>query len=164
MPGDLSPYLRSATVDNAISLVTSCSGDQRNVMTVSFFAESSHLPVLLRIAISPDTLTHEYISASGWFGVSVLAVGQHEWALRCGSVSGRVTSKLTELGLRQRPGREGIPLLPDCLTTSLCRVAEVVELPDHTLFIGEVVESFRQSRIAYREPLLVSDLVNYLSP
>lgn len=161
-PGVSSPYLKSAVIDNGVSLVTSCRAGELNVMTASFFAESSHLPVLLRVAISPDTLTHDFISATGWFGLSVLASGQQAWALRCGSVSGREVAKLAELGIRLRESRHGVPLLPDCLTTSLCKVVERVQLTGHTLFVGEIVESFRQSRLAHRSPLLVSELTDYL--
>ena len=162
--GISSPYLSSAVIDNAVSLVTSCRAGKQNVMTASFFAESSHLPVLVRVAISPETLTHDFVSATGWFGLSILASGQQAWALRCGTVSGRRVGKLTELGLRLQASQEGVPLLPDCLTTSLCRVVERVELTGHTLFVGEIVESFRQSRLAYRNPLLVSELTDYLQP
>ena len=130
-------------------------------MTVSFFAESSHVPALLRVAIAPDSLTHDYIGETGWFGLSVLTAGQEDWALRCGTASGRETDKFEMLGLR-RSGAHDVPLLPDCLTTSLCRVTETIPLADHTLFVGEIVDSYRQSRLAYGRPLLVTELRTYL--
>ncbi len=131
-------------------------------MTVSYFAESSHVPVLLRVAIAPSSLTHDYISESGWFGLSVLTAGHEEWAVRCGTTSGRKTDKFQVLGLR-RSGSHEVPLLPDCLTTSLCRVVETIPLADHTLFVGEIVESHRQSRLAYARPLLLSELRSALN-
>lgn len=158
-PG-VNPYLDRALVDNAVALVTSAHGGRRNVMTASFFAESSHVPVLLRVAVSPATLTHELVSASGWFGLSVLGRGQERLALHCGTVSGRSEPKLERLRLAHRAGENGVPLLPGCLTTSACRVVERVELGDHTLFVGEIASSFRQPSLAYREALLVSDLAD----
>lgn len=162
MPSRAGRYL-SSPVDNAVSLVTSASDGGQNVMTVSFFAESSHIPVLARIAIAPACLTHEYVSGTGWFGLSVLASHQWRWAADCGQLSGRETDKFRRLGLRRRETARGVPLLPGCLTTSLCRVIETVPLPDHTLFVGEIVESYRQSRLAYARPLLVSRLVELLA-
>lgn len=60
----LSPYLKGAVLDNGVALVTSAHRDRANVMTVSFFAESSHLPVLVRAAIAPTCLTHEIVTES----------------------------------------------------------------------------------------------------
>jgi flavin reductase (DIM6/NTAB) family NADH-FMN oxidoreductase RutF len=158
----ISPYLASAILDNPVALVTSAHGGRRNVMTASLFAESSHLPVLLRVAIRPTTLTHELVAASGWFGLSILASHQGELARACGASSGRDGSKFERLRLKTFAGPRDVPLLPGLLTTSACRVVERIELGEHTLFVGEIVESYRQSRLAHLPPLLVSDLVAYL--
>lgn len=157
-----SPYLTHAVVENAVALVTSSHAARKNVMTVSFFAESSHVPPLLRVAISPACLTHELITRSGWFGLSLLAEGQDELALTCGTISGRQLDKFAELRLRHRLTEHGVPLLLGCLTTSECQVVDRVEFGDHTLFLGRIRESFRQSGLSYRDALLVSHLVDYL--
>lgn len=153
-----SSYLTGAILDNPVALVTSAQGGRRTVMTASLFAESSHLPVLLRVAIRPETLTHELVAASGWFGLSVLAGNQAELAIGCGVASGRDGSKFERWRLRIREGAGGVPLLPDLLTTSACRVVERIELGEHTLFVGEIVESYRSPRQAHLGPLLVTDL------
>jgi len=156
-----SPYLDNAVIDNGVSLVTSTAAGRANVMTASFFAENSHVPVLLRVAVARSCLTHDLISASGWFGLSVLHDGQRGLALKCGTLSGRdFPQKLQRLGLSYWLGTHGVPLLSNCLTTSECRVADQFELGDHTLFLGEIVGSFRQTACAFREPLLVSDLLS----
>jgi flavin reductase (DIM6/NTAB) family NADH-FMN oxidoreductase RutF len=158
----IAPYLDNALVDNAVSLVTSAHGGRQNVMTVTFFAESSHVPPLLRISITPNCLTHELIAASGWFGLSLLAKGQEELALQCGASTGWDGSKFERLHLAYTMSEHGVPLLPDCLTTSACRVIETRTLDDHTLFVGEIVKSYRQSAQSFRDTLLISDLVDYL--
>jgi len=139
-------------------LVTSVHDGRCNVMTASFFAESSHVPVLVRVAIAPTTLTHEFISGSRFFGLSLLADNQGELALACGTISGRDGSKFDRLELRHRLSPNGIPLLPGCLTTSECRVVEQHVLADHTLFVGKILLSFRQTALGLRQPLLVSHL------
>lgn len=158
----IAPYLDNAVVDNAVSLVTSAHGNRQNVMTVTFFAESSHVPPLLRISVSPHCLSHELISASGWFGLSLLAKGQEELAIQCGSATGWDGSKFERLHLAYNSSEHGVPLLPDCLTTSECRVIESKSMGDHTLFVGEIVKSYRQSTQSFRDTLLISDLVDYL--
>jgi len=157
-----SVYLQNALVDNGVSLVTSGGQGRLNAMTVSFFAESSHVPVLVRIAVAPTCLTHRLISASGWFGLSVLARGQEKLAIGCGTVSGYDVPKFERLRLSYRITESGTPLLPGCLTTSECRVVQQSELAGHTLFIGEVTRSYRQTALSDREILLVSDLSDYL--
>jgi flavin reductase (DIM6/NTAB) family NADH-FMN oxidoreductase RutF len=157
---EVSPYLSGSVLDNLVALVTSVSANRPNVMTVSFFAESSHVPSLLRVSIGRETLTYANIIEHGWFGLSVLARGQKKWALGCGTSSGRDRSKFEWLGIDYQTSARGVPLLPVCLTTSECRVVDRVELPGHTLFIGELMASFRQTRQAYREALLVSELMD----
>lgn len=157
-----SPYLTHAMVENAVALVTSSHAGRMNAMTVSFFAESSHVPPLLRVAISPTCLTHELITRSGWFGLSLLAAGQDELALACGTTTGRQRDKFAEFRLQHLVSENGIPLLSDCLTTSECQVIDRIELGEHTLFVGRIRQSFRQSRFAYRDALLLSHLIDYL--
>jgi len=120
--GSLSPYLSETVADGGVGLVTSAAHGRGNVMTASFFAESSHVPVLLRVAIAPASLTYELVSASGWFGLSVLCQGQESVALDCGSVSGRAVPKLDRFGSAVRFSPNGVPLLESALTTSECRV------------------------------------------
>jgi len=107
-----SPYLLHAVIDNGIALVTSAINGRCNLMTASFFAESSQIPVLVRVAIAPSCLTHVLIVRTSWFGLSLLSKGQEELAFYCGSISGREVSKLQRLGLRYHLGTHGVPLLP----------------------------------------------------
>jgi len=158
----LSPYVSQAVVDGGVALVTSAGRGLINVMTASFFAESSHLPVLLRVALAPRSLTHELVSVSGWFGLSVLCRGQEGLAVRCGTESGREFPKFERWKIRHVLSPHGVPLLRDALTTSECRVVTQVPLRDHTLFIGEIVASFTQTRQSFRDPLLVSELRTYV--
>jgi len=157
-----SVYLERAVIDNAVALVTSSDGGRQTVMTATFFAESSHVPPLLRVSISPSSLSHELIVRSGWFGLSMLASGQEDLALGCGAISGRKADKFALLQLPRYLTDRGVPLLPGCLTTSECQVVEQIGLNDHTLFIGRIESSYRQSRLSYRPLLLVSNLIDYL--
>ncbi len=160
---EIQRYVNGAQVDNAVALVTAAYGDRRNVMTASFFAECSHVPPLLRVSIATGTYTHALIARSGRFGLSLLGEGQEELALGAGTRSGRDADKFAELDIVSTTGAHGVPLVENALTTSECLVVGVTHHPDHTLFIGEVVTSFRQSRLAYRRTLLVSDLARALA-
>jgi flavin reductase (DIM6/NTAB) family NADH-FMN oxidoreductase RutF len=157
-----SPYLDGAVIDAGVALLTAADGERANVMTVSFFAESSHLPPLLRVSVATASWTHGLVAASGRFGLGMLGRGQEALAIRCGTTSGREGPKLERLGIACRTDPSGVPVLEDCLTFSICRVVERIELGDHTLFVGEIERSVRQTARAYRPVLLVSDLVDFL--
>lgn len=158
-----SPYLDAALTDGGVALVTTHWRGRTNAMTASFFAESSHVPMLIRVAIATTALTHDWVVETGRFGLSVLAQGQERAALVCGLESGRDTAKLERLRMRWRLGAHGAVILPDAFSSSECRVVERDELPDHTLFVAELKSSFRQSLQSFREPLLVSELLERIS-
>ena len=102
-----SPYLVGAYVDNAVALVTSAHRGRTNVMTATWFAESSHIPVLLRVSIATGTLTHEFISETGWFALSLLARGQEDWAWGCGTSSGAIGRSSRRFGSRRSRASAG---------------------------------------------------------
>ncbi len=153
-----SPYLHTVVSDGGVALISTFDGAVPNVMTATFFAESSHFPPLVRVAIAPATLTHRVLRATRRFGISVLTRGQERAALLCGHHSGRDIAKLDLVGLRWYRDAEDVVLLPDAYSTSACRVVEEIELADHTLFVGEIMTSYRQTVQSHRLPMLLSDL------
>jgi len=145
--------------DGGVALITTVRDGVPNAMTASFFAESSHEPMLVRVAIAPTTLTHKLVREAGAFGISILACGQEHAALFCGAHTGRDVAKLDLLGMRWTVDSRGVVLLRDAFSTCACQVVEEKELPDHTLFTGEITSGYRQTMQAFRAPLLVSDLL-----
>jgi flavin reductase (DIM6/NTAB) family NADH-FMN oxidoreductase RutF len=91
----------------------------------------------------------------------VLAQGQEELAIRCGTGSGKGTERLATIS--HRMGAHGVPLLMDALTTSECLVVDALELPDFTVFVAEVVASYRETSKSYLRPLLVSELRDHVA-
>jgi flavin reductase (DIM6/NTAB) family NADH-FMN oxidoreductase RutF len=158
---DCARYLDGAIVDNGVALVTSAHRGQKNAMTATFFAESSHLPPLLRVSIARNSFTWGLVGEAGRFGLSVLAQGQEELAIRCGTGSGKGTERLATIS--HRMGAHGVPLLMDALTTSECLVVDALELPDFTVFVAEVVASYRETSKSYLRPLLVSELRDHVA-
>jgi len=122
-------------------------------LTVASFASLSLSPPLILVCISKSSSSHEPIKASGRFGVSILGSDQE-------AISGRFASRGGDKfsGLEIRRGTLGVPLVANALATLECRVHDQVVGGDHSIFIGEVVESQTREgtpllyfRAAYRE-------------
>jgi flavin reductase (DIM6/NTAB) family NADH-FMN oxidoreductase RutF len=64
-------------IPNALVLVGSRSGDERNAMTTSWVTQVSMAPVLIGVGIDNDAVTHRLISASGAFSVKPLGCRRH---------------------------------------------------------------------------------------
>jgi flavin reductase (DIM6/NTAB) family NADH-FMN oxidoreductase RutF len=155
-------YVRLSFVDGVVGLLSSSHDGVQNAMTVSLLAESSHVPPLVRVSVSQDCLSHELVAASGRFGLSILAEGQEELALRCGVTSGRDSQKLRTRGLRWQLHPSGVPMITSCRAVSICRVVERREVGDHTVFVGDVVDGFRETLFDPQPSLLVSGFARWL--
>jgi flavin reductase (DIM6/NTAB) family NADH-FMN oxidoreductase RutF len=125
-------------------------------LTVASFASLSLNPPLVLICISKSSSSHEAIASSQKFGVSILASDQAE-------ISGRFAARGGDKfsGLDIRRGELGVPLIGGALTTLECRVHQQFGGGDHSIFVGEVVDTQTREgapllyfRAAYREMLL----------
>lgn len=82
--------------------------------------------------------THDLIAASGAFAVHPLGLEHAPLVRQLGFQSGRaVPDKFT--GISWRPGQTGSPILTDALGYLECTVAGSLDLPDMTVFVGQVV-------------------------
>jgi len=98
-------------------------------------------PPCIAVAISKNNLTHEFIDASGKFGVSVLEEATPmELIGLFGFQSGRDVDKLSKC--KHRLGVTGCPLVTDhVLTVIEASVIQRCDMRTHTIFIGEVVSA-----------------------
>lgn len=94
-------------------------------------------PAQIAIGINKKNYTHELISQSGYFGVSILDQLGHEFARKFGYRSGREANKFE--GVYTHRGRTGVLLLDDVNSTLEARVVGQLDAGTHTLFLGEVV-------------------------
>lgn len=122
-------------------------------MTVASFASLSLHPPLVLVCIEKAVKTHDAIRGAGLFGVSILSREQAD-------VSGRFASKSDDkfAGIAIRRGEHGLPLIEGAICTLECRVQEQLPGGDHTIFVGEVLDSQTSDgaplvyyRSAYRE-------------
>jgi flavin reductase (DIM6/NTAB) family NADH-FMN oxidoreductase RutF len=141
---------------SGVTIVTTAHGGVDYGLTVASFASLSLNPPLVLVCISKSSSSHDPIAHSQKFGVSILGSDQAD-------VSGRFAARGGDkfAGLDVRRGELGIPLVANALATLECRVHQQVIGGDHSIFIGEVVDTRTREgapllyfRAAYREMLL----------
>ncbi|WP_425802609.1 flavin reductase [Desulfitobacterium sp. Sab5] len=97
-------------------------------------------PAQIAIGINKRNYTHELISQSGHFGVSILDQLGHEFARKFGYRSGREVNKFE--GVYTHRGQTGVLLLDDVNSTLEAKVVGQLDAAGtHTLFLGEVVHA-----------------------
>jgi flavin reductase (DIM6/NTAB) family NADH-FMN oxidoreductase RutF/rubredoxin len=98
-------------------------------------------PPKISVAISKSNLTHEYVTASGVFTVSILGMETPMTLIgQFGFKSGRDTDKLK--GVDYIMGVTGATVVTDsALSYVECKVVGSLDVGTHTLFVGEMVEA-----------------------
>jgi flavin reductase (DIM6/NTAB) family NADH-FMN oxidoreductase RutF len=121
-----------------VTVITTAAGDEMQGMTANAVSSLSLDPVMMLICVDKDSHTHRLLEAGGAFTVNILGAHQEEVS--------RIFAKraVPESGtLRGQPfvlGRTGAPRLEDCVAFIECRVADVLDGGDHSIFLGEVVD------------------------
>lgn len=106
-------------------------------ITVSAFCSVSISPPMILICIDRSTASHYAFVESGIFAVNVLSQNQQ-------FISNQFASPLQDKfkGVEYRLGEFGLPLIMDCPANLECRVRNVADGGDHTIFIAEIEHSY----------------------
>jgi len=126
-------------IPNALVLVGSRSGDERNAMTTSWVTQLAQEPVLIGVGVDNDAVTHRLIAEGGSFTVNL-------WDATDTRVFVKFSKPATDDGatLNDRPVRAaatGAPVFEEALAWLDCEVRHTLDLGSHTLFVGEVVDA-----------------------
>lgn len=133
---------------SGVTVVTTRHDGLRYGMTASSFSSVSLEPPLILICVGKAAFTHDLLLATGTFGVNILSATQPELGKRFAEKHGDYVDRFSDLDVVT--GLTGTPLLASALAWLECRTVEAVEAGDHTIFIGEVIDS----KINGGEPLL----------
>lgn len=122
-------------------LVTAFFNDKANVSSVDWAAPVSIKPPMLAISVSSRGLTADLITRSKEFVIAIPPEGMKEAVLNCAKTSGKFIDKFDEFGIKAEKAEVvSSPLLSDAMGQIECKVSNIVDCGDHTLFVGEVVE------------------------
>ena len=120
-----------------VTIVSAMHDGQRHGMTVSSFTSVSLTPPLVLVSLEQSTRTHQLVTASGAFAVTILDTSQSEIS---DQFAGRHTEDIDRFAdLETHTLVSGAPVLDQYLTTLDCRVVSKVAMGTHTVFIGDVI-------------------------
>jgi flavin reductase (DIM6/NTAB) family NADH-FMN oxidoreductase RutF len=120
-------------------------GSRRNLMTISWVTQVALEPKLLGVGVECDAVTHDLLSQSGVFALSVLPRAERALVRRFAKpVKDQTVDELTGVGQMQgaavRAGSTGAPILDVAAAWIDCEVRHALELGSHSWFVGEVVD------------------------
>jgi flavin reductase (DIM6/NTAB) family NADH-FMN oxidoreductase RutF/rubredoxin len=120
-------------------VVTSCADGKANGQIANTVIQVTAEPARIAVALSKENLTHDYVSRSGAFGVSVLAKETPMTFIGLfGFKSGRDVDKLAQV--EHKDGSSGCPLVTEnALAVIEARVVDRLDVGTHTIFVGDVV-------------------------
>lgn len=140
-----------------VVLLTTMFRGQPNVMTVGWLLPLSLEPVLIGVAVQPGRLSHEFMTKSEQFGMSIPTMDLLPAIHGCGEESGRDVDKFQRFQLTpEDPHVIDAPWIGECLAHIECGVIERQALGDHDLFVGKIIHVSADTR-AFHETWLPED-------
>jgi flavin reductase (DIM6/NTAB) family NADH-FMN oxidoreductase RutF len=126
-------------IPNALALVGSAAGDERNAMTTSWITQLSMEPVLIGVGVDNTAVTHRLITDGGSFTVNL-------WDHDDTRVFVKFSKPAVDEGdtLNGRPVRvatTGAPVFDEAVAWLDCEVRQAHDMGTHTLFVGELVDA-----------------------
>jgi flavin reductase (DIM6/NTAB) family NADH-FMN oxidoreductase RutF len=130
-------------------IICSKKGDRFSGCIVNAVFQIVPEPPMVTVSLNKESLTHEYITDSGFFTVSILAEGTSlDFIGRFGFKSSRDIDKFEQV--EYKTGQNGAPIVFDNVVSFLeAKVVETIDVETHTLFIGKITacETLDDSKI-----------------
>lgn len=126
-------------IPNALALVGSRAGDERNAMTASWITQLSMEPVLIGVSVDNKAVTHRLVTDGGSFSVNLWDAADTKVFVKFSKPA--TDDGATLNGRPVRPATTGAPIFEDAVAWLDCEVRHVLDLGSHTLFVGEVVDA-----------------------
>ena len=126
-------------IPNALALVGSRAGDERNAMTTSWITQLAQEPVLIGVGVDNVAVTHRLISDGGSFTVNLWDASDTKVFVKFSKPA--VDDGATLNGRAVRAATTGAPVFEEAIAWLDCAVRHTLDLGSHTLFVGEVVDA-----------------------
>ena len=126
-------------IPNALALVGSKAGDERNAMTTSWITQLSMAPVLVGVGVDNSAVTRRLIADGGAFSVNLWNAEDTRVFVKFSKPA--VDDGSTLNGRAVRAATTGAPVFDEAVAWLDCTVRHTLDLGTHTLFVGEVVDA-----------------------
>ena len=127
------------SISYGLYVIGSTKGGKLNGQIANTAFQVCSEPPIIAVAINRKNLTHEFITESKVFAVSILSQDTPlSYVGNFGFKSGREVDKLKDINYRL--GETGAPIVLDHTLAYLeARVIDQIDVVTHTIFVGEVV-------------------------
>lgn len=122
-----------------VTIVTSRLGEELHGMTANAVTSVSLEPLLVLVCVDKSADSQAIIDRSGIFALSILGQEQEGLAVQFAVKDGAGGHRLD--GVPHHTAVTGAPIIDGSLAYLDCRVVERYPGGDHTIFLGEVVDS-----------------------
>jgi flavin reductase (DIM6/NTAB) family NADH-FMN oxidoreductase RutF len=126
-------------IPNALTLVGSRAGDERNAMTTSWVTQLAMEPVLIGVGVDNKAVTRRLIADGGSFSVNLWDAEDTRVFVKFSKPAAYADGALN--GRPVRDGATGAPIFDEAVAWLDCAVRHTLDLGSHTLFVGEVVDA-----------------------
>ena len=127
--------------------------DRSNIIALGWKMRTSFEPPMVAISVGKTRYSHELLKEAGEFVLAFPGEDLAKQVLFCGTNSGRNVDKFSETGLTHAKAKSVKPsLIGECVVNLECKVAGSIETGDHTIFVGEVLNSW----VSEKKKLLIS--------
>jgi len=129
------------TMPSGLYVMGARAGERRNGMTLNWATQLSFDPKLLGVSVEREALTHELVREGRVFSLNI--VDREDRAIvRKFTKPVEVDAEARTLnGFPYHDGRTGAPILDQAVAYLDCELRQEVEVGNHTLFIGEIVDA-----------------------
>lgn len=107
--------------------------------TVNWVTQASFDPPLVAVGVKKDSGAHGLIKDAGNFALNVLGKGQNGLAFTFFKPAERDGNSVS--GEAFHAGSTGAPILESTPAYVECKLVQTVEIGDHSIFVGEVVDA-----------------------
>ncbi len=123
-------------------VIVAWDGREVSALTATWAVPLSFMPPYAGVLVSPERYTYKVLKSSKYFTINMLDFSFSEQASFLGNTSKRfLPSKLESSGLNFVK-KEGYYYVAEASAYVLCKREREVEIGDHDLFIGKVVDVF----------------------
>ncbi|MFZ2142468.1 MAG: flavin reductase family protein [Xanthobacteraceae bacterium] len=126
--------------------------------TVNWVTQSAFAPPLVVVGVKADSGTYKTVKAAQAFALNMLGKEQKNLGFTFFRPVDVSEDKLS--GQSFRSGATGAPILVDAPGAVECRVTSIVELGDHHIVVGEVVEAHLNKPLAGRPDAAILEMKN----
>jgi len=125
-------------VTYGLYIVSSVMDGKFNAQTANSVFQLTSVPPQIAICINKRNLTHEYLTASNRFCISILSQDQSDMVRKFGYQSGRNVDKFADV--KYILGKNGCPILVDCLGYLEAEILpdKIVDVGTHTMFVAKI--------------------------